>query len=502
MLQFFLFVGYLFNRLCKVNLIPDVGFDFVEVKPSESNDHLKKAPTKIPPCPLCQQEHGSQNDRIPSPPPKIINKRGRPCTIDTSGHFCPNQECCYYGWLGRGNIRSNGHPNGDANRQLECKVCHRTFVETTGTIFYRKKTSPETIGRVLTALAEGLALQSVARVFSIPTDTILAWLSEAAQQTDAVSKYLLHDLELNQVQVDELWALLAKQQVTEGVNGTDSTNGADGANSIDSTDSTNGTDGADGADRADPPHSAIDRISGNKGWVWAAIDPESKLFLAYVVGDRSASCAQILIHLVVSMLAVGCMPLFLSDQWSAYAQALLTHFGHWVDLPRSSKYGPAPKPRWLPDPNLQYGQVVKERIGRRLVSVSSKIIYGSAQKIEAILSKAGVGNIINTAFIERLNLTIRQHVPALGRKVSSVAKNEIGLVRQLSLFRTYYNFCLPHQSLRFKLDTPQPTGGRRNAKKWQTRTPAMAARITNQVLSMQELLTIRVPPWPAKAQVA
>ena len=108
--------------------------------------------------------------------------------------------------------------------------------------------------------------------------------------------------------------------------------------------------------------------------------------------------------------------------------------------------------------------------------------------------------MINTAFIERLNLTIRQHVPALGRKVSSVAKSEIGLVHQLSLFRTYYNFCLPHQSLRLKLDTPQATGGRRNARHWQARTPAMAAGISCQIFSTQQLFSIRVPPWPAKAQ--
>lgn len=104
--------------------------------------------------------------------------------------------------------------------------------------------------------------------------------------------------------------------------------------------------------------------------------------------------------------------------------------------------------------------------------------------------------------LSRMNLAIRQHVPALGRKVSSVAKSESGLVRQLALFRAYYNFCLPHTSLRLRLAEPQPIGGMRNPKKWQTRTPAMAAGVTDHVLSMQELLSIRVPPWSASAQIS
>ena len=58
-----------------------------------------------------------------------------------------------------------------------------------------------------------------------------------------------------------------------------------------------------------------------------------------------------------------------------------------------------------------------------------------------------------------MNLAIRQHVSALGRKVSSIAKSENGLVQQLALFRGYYNFCLPHTSLRLRLAESQPTRG-------------------------------------------
>ncbi len=119
--------------------------------PTTEKTSQRQAPTKIPDCPLCQQEHEANSCSVPSAPPKIVNKRGRPKSIDTSAHFCPHEECSYYGWLDRGNIRSNGHPNGGPNRQLECIVCGITFMETTGTIFYRKQVKPETIWRVLTA---------------------------------------------------------------------------------------------------------------------------------------------------------------------------------------------------------------------------------------------------------------------------------------------------------------------------------------------------------------
>ena len=92
---------------------------------------------------------------------------------------------------------------------------------------------------------------------------------------------------------------------------------------------------------------------------------------------------------------------------------------------------------------------------------------------------------INTAFIERFNLTLRQHVPALGRRVLAYAQSETGLSRQLALVHLYYNFCLPHTTLR------QPGKGRRQ----QEQTPAIAVGLTDRVWRLEELLLIRLPLW-------
>jgi hypothetical protein len=146
--------------------------------------------------------------------------------------------------------------------------------------------------------------------------------------------------------------------------------------------------------------------------------------------------------------------------------------------------------------------VVKERVKGRVVSVRSRVVYGCRETIEAILNHSGVGKVINTAFIERLNLSIRQGVAALGRKVARLAKTDAGLEDLLSLWQAYYNFCLSHVSLRLRLPESQPTKGNGSPKKWQQRTPAMAAGVTDHVWRMEELLLFRVPPWRQTADAA
>ena len=110
-----------------------------------------------------------------------------------------------------------------------------------------------------------------------------------------------------------------------------------------------------------------------------------------------------------------------------------------------------------------------------------------------------VGRVINTAFIERLNLTLRHHVPALGRKVLTVAKGDVGLCRQLTLVQAYYNFCLPHAALRRPLPQPLPTKRNDSLKLWQARTLAMAAGITDHLYRLEELLFLPPPPWQQSA---
>jgi len=96
---------------------------------------------------------------------------------------------------------------------------------------------------------------------------------------------------------------------------------------------------------------------------------------------------------------------------------------------------------------------------------------------------------------------MRQHGAAVGRRVSTLCKGEEGLRQQLTLYHVYYNFCLPHASLRQPLSQPEPTKGIGSAKTWRPCTPAMAAGLTNHVWTLREVLLFRVPPWPQPAEV-
>ena len=140
--------------------------------------------------------------------------------------------------------------------------------------------------------------------------------------------------------------------------------------------------------------------------------------------------------------------------------------------------------------------MVKAYRRRRIVGVQHRVIFGAVHTIESILAKAGWK--INTSFVERLNLDLRQHVAALGRRVNTLCKHEVGLRQQLRLFQGYHNFVLPHASLRAPMpDVPEGTAA---VKRWQSRTPAVAAGLTDHVWSLREIVRYRVPPW-AQLQV-
>ena len=122
------------------------------------------------------------------------------------------------------------------------------------------------------------------------------------------------------------------------------------------------------------------------------------------------------------------------------------------------------------------------------------MVFGTQRAIAQVLATCGW--TINTAFVERLNLDIRQRVAAIGRRVNTLCQGEAGLQQQLVLFQVYHNFVLPHASLRQRLLGPEPTHGRSSAKVWRPCTPAMAAGLTDHVWSLKEVLLYRVPPWP------
>jgi len=328
-----------------------------------------------PLCDACSQASDVRPKAPGGPPPRITSTRGRKRRIDTSQQFCPDHECAYYGWTSRGNVRANGHPGGNPWRQLQCVSCHGYFQQTHGTPFYGKHVSPDLLVWAVGALAEGLGIRAVARVFEVDPNTVLAWLVEVADHLKAFSQYFLHDVRVTQVQLDELYALLSAVKAGE----------------VTETE-------------------ALKRLSRSPHWVWVALDPVTKLLLSIDVGDRTLAKAQRVVHQVMQVLAPGCVPLFLTDGFKEYTTALLAHFGQWMQPERRQATGPRPKPRWIPLPELLYAQVIKTVRRRRLVRLSRRVVFGTLEAVEQVLATCGWQ--INTAFIERINLSVVYLYPA------------------------------------------------------------------------------------------
>jgi hypothetical protein len=248
-----------------------------EPEPLKPKRHRSNEPkpfeglTQKPHCVLCERDTAHPKVPPPLPPAPMPSTNRRPREIDTSRHFCPHSHWDYRGWLGLGNLRANGHPSGGPWRQFHCISCQGYFLETHGTIFHGKQAEVELIVRVLACLAEGLGIRATARVFEVAPNTVLQWLVEAAEQLRAFSAYFLCDLHLEQLQLDELYAVLRDLKA--------------GAISDDE---------------------AIKRLERSPYWVWTAMDPTSKLLVAVDVGSRTLALAQRVVHQVTQMLAPGC----------------------------------------------------------------------------------------------------------------------------------------------------------------------------------------------------
>lgn len=385
---------------------------------------------------------------------------GRPRTIPTGHVCCPNEKCFSYGIFGPDPAHDVvGHgtyttAHGEKRQMFECKVCGKTFSETAGTPFFGLKTPMHTVCTALKELSEGLGVRAVARTHGVKPDTILEWIRKAGQHCEQVSEYMLRELELTQVQMDEMWTFVHKKQ---------------------------------------RKLSEEEKANSEWGdtWIWIAFDPIYKLVVAMLVGDRTEEEAMGLLRRLRARLAERPLPLFTSDSLAHYAKAILHTFGVWVRPRRNGNRGRFPKPRPVPPEELDYATVHKERKKGRVVSVTTQVVYGRMKDVMARLKP--LGQKINTSYVERVNLTLRHLVSRLHRKTLCFSKKREYLKYHLHLSIAYYHFVLYHSSLRVRLPEPIPTRGNGSPKIWEKRTPAMAAGLTDHKWSMKELLMFHVP---------
>src|SRR3989475_4904813 len=125
----------------------------------------------------------------------------RRTSMDPTTVFCPNTHCPARGQTGQGNIGIHSQKE----QRFICHACHKTFSATTGTVFYRRRTSAETVVIVVTLLAHGCPVHAIVAAFGFDERTIADWWARSGRQGQAVQEALVErPRDLGQVQADEL----------------------------------------------------------------------------------------------------------------------------------------------------------------------------------------------------------------------------------------------------------------------------------------------------------
>ena len=313
--------------------------------------------------------------------------------------------------------------DGQMVRVFRCRLCRRTFCERYGTAFYDLKTPEPQVERALRQSLEGLGPEAVARVEAVHPTTVQRWVERASVQAQAADQALITNVQTEHVELDELYSFAGSKH---------------------------------------PDQAASDLDEVGQHWPHCALARASRLLLEVVVGPRTQESATQLVEGAARRLAPDCWPLWSSDGWEPYLFALTVVYAVLIHFIKGLGRGRPKAPQVVPDPRLRYGQVIKERRGRRLVAVTRRVVLGVAELIPLAQ--------ISTSLLERLNGTLRQHVAPLHRKTRNFAKCRAALNTQLQFFKSYYNLCRPHGTLKGK-------------------APAQAAGLINHRWTLRELLT-------------
>jgi IS1 family transposase len=223
-----------------------------------------------------------------------------------------------------------------------------------------------------------------------------------------------------------------------------------------------------------------DPADDHKGDTWdhVAIDAESRLVVSVVPGERTAESVAAVVEDFQRRTGGRLMDLITTDGYPAYEEAILRAYGETVTPPRTGKRGRPKAPYKVAPAGLTYAVVEKTREKGRVVSIATRVVFGTLAAVIAALGMSRVSRAINTSFVERQNGTDRHRNARKARKTYRFSKDwrHHEAVTYLTMY--VYNFCWPVRTLRIKDEH-----GR-----WQKRSPAMAAGLADHVWSISEWL--------------
>ena len=258
---------------------------------------------------------------------------------------------------------------------------------------------------VLNALTEGCSIRSTSRMTDVSIPTVLSLVVRAGEGCAALHDKLMRDLPIDRVECDEIWSFVQKKQ------------------------------------RQVTPDDNPELVGDS--WTFVAIDPESKVIPAYLVGKRDGVHANAFMSDLASRLRNRVQ--ISTDGLRAYLDAVELAYGTDVDFAqviKSYEAEPIGEGRYSPP---------------KVSKVTKNAITGSPDM-----------DFASTSMVERQNLTIRMQVRRLTRLTNAFSKKLRNHKAAVSLHFAYYNLCRIHGSLRT--------------------TPGMAAGVTSTAWSLDELL--------------
>jgi IS1 family transposase len=265
--------------------------------------------------------------------------------------------------------------------------------------------------QILSMLVEGSSMRSISRVTGVSINTVTKLLEGAGAACAAYHDENVVGVKARLVQCDEIWSFL----YAKNKNVPTAKAAPDGAGDV---------------------------------WTWTALDSESKMILAYEVGDRSAATAiefmDDLRRRIVNRVQLT------TDGHKAYLEAVEGAFGADVDYAMLVKlYG---------EPTGQKGHERK---------------YSPAECTGALYKRIE-GNpdlaFVSTSHVERHNLTMRMGMRRFTRLTNAFSKKLGNHLHMLSLYFVHYNFCRIHKTLKV--------------------SPAMAAGVSNTLRDVEWIVSL------------
>ena len=356
---------------------------------------------------------------------------------DLAPFCCQNSRCSDFGRRDAGNLTVTGRlGKAKQYRLLYCRTCRARFSERKGTPLYRAHLPEDKVLSILEHVNEGCGVRKTARLVKVHRDTVSRYSRATGEHSRAAHDELVaHSPETRELQMDEKWSFVAKKEAN--------------------------------CDEDDPR----DRSRGDC-WDHVAFDPEHRLVVSVVPGERTSESVKELVTDIKGRLDGRPPELITTDEYAPYQGAILEAFGSEVIPPRTGRPGRPRSPYKVAPAGLTYATVHKTRKRGRVVEVMRRVIFGTAATLEEALDNSSVSRTVNTSFVERHNGTDRNRNARKVRKTYCFSK-DWWVHRAVTFFTmSSYNFCWPVRTLKTEAG--------------EARTPAMVAKLADHVWTLAE----------------